>query len=389
MSMKYLVIQGRAPQDGSAARTALILCPSWMSSTLVCAGIVGRVIELTDGNIIEECVLPHEGGEEELLDEIRNDLYGEGAAHPATNPFSAPEPTAEVTEADTAAVQQSAVDSQLETTPVEYSTEQHPIAANHVSLDTAPSPLQTPTDAAQQRDDAYREGSQAARNMFTETLKEHGFNPAERGMKEWLVAELEELAQFRKDRPETLAALQKAHDNLDAWRDAAGAAYLVQECDADGQIKRLLLPNETGVADIAPELLDSYQAVQEDLAALVQVMDEYREPARGAVRWLNPEWLRSQLSKLGHLQMLNEQWDDMGRLLGEFGITNSQNRLEWLRHELDELETLRKGNNHPDTAQLIATLHGEVAELKRDREAQRKFINEQHDLKKKIRKLLK
>ena len=364
MSMKYLVIQGRAPQDGSAARTALILCPSWMSSTLVCAGIVGRVIELTDGNIIEECILPHEGGEEELLQEIRNDLYGEGVAHPATNPFTTPEPTAEA-------------------------TEQTPPANQDVPGYAEPVVAQTPADAAQQRDDAYREGNQAARNMFTETLKEHGFNPAERGMKEWLVAELEELAQFRKDRPETLAALQKANDNLDAWRDAAGAAYLVQECDADGQIKRLLLPNETGVADIAPELLDSYQAVQEDLAALVQVMDEFREPARGAVRWLNPEWLRAQLSKLGQLQMLNGQWDDMGRLLGEFGITNSQNRLEWLRGELDELETLRKGNNHPDTAQLIATLHGEVAELKRDREAQRKFINEQHDLKKKIRKLLK
>ena len=295
--MKYIVIQGRAPQDGSEARKALFVCPSWISSTLVCAGVVGRIIELTDGNILEEGELgPDEATEEVLLQELRDGCAErEGNLH-MDDPADAPAPLEPVAACCTVPTKQGWFCTRSEGHDGPCAL----VAHNTTTADEITE--QTPADVAQQRDDAYREGSQAARNMFTETLKEHGFNPAERGMKEWLVAELEELAQFRKDRPETLAALQKANDNLDAWRDAAGAAYLVQECDADGQIKRLLLPNETGVADIAPELLDSYQAVQEDLAALIQVMDEFREPAR-RFRWLNPEWLRGQLNELGQLRL--------------------------------------------------------------------------------------
>lgn len=52
--MKYIVIKARDPQDGSAALQARVIFPDWMSPTLVCAGIIGRVQELSDGGIIEE-----------------------------------------------------------------------------------------------------------------------------------------------------------------------------------------------------------------------------------------------------------------------------------------------------------------------------------------------
>lgn len=74
--MQYAVLQGRMPQDGSKPDTALILFPAWVSATLLCAGICGRVIELTDGSIIEGAVLPHDGTEQDLLDEIRSELGG-------------------------------------------------------------------------------------------------------------------------------------------------------------------------------------------------------------------------------------------------------------------------------------------------------------------------
>lgn len=51
--MKYIVIQGRMPQNGDTAKTARITFPDWISPTLVCAGIIGRVQELTDGGILE------------------------------------------------------------------------------------------------------------------------------------------------------------------------------------------------------------------------------------------------------------------------------------------------------------------------------------------------
>lgn len=52
--MKYLILQARRPQDGTPPLEALILLPKWMSSTLVCAGITGRITEMSDGNIVEE-----------------------------------------------------------------------------------------------------------------------------------------------------------------------------------------------------------------------------------------------------------------------------------------------------------------------------------------------
>lgn len=198
--MQYIVIEGRKPQDGAKPTQALLILPKWISPTLACAGVVGRVIELTDGNVIEQGLLP--SGEQDLLAEIRADML--------ENAESQQEPTAALPNVDP-----------------------------HVA------------------DNAYREGMQAARAGMRSSIVQ--FGAPESGLLNWLKCELEELAQFRKDRPETLAKLQAAEDNLDAWRDAAGAAGLGQECDATtGQIKRLFAAVEGG------ELMDQYQALQED-----------------------------------------------------------------------------------------------------------------------------
>lgn len=69
--MKFIVIQGRMPQDGSKAATARIIFPDWLSPTLVCAGIIGRVQELTDGNILE-------GGKLEERIERYAEIIGKG-----------------------------------------------------------------------------------------------------------------------------------------------------------------------------------------------------------------------------------------------------------------------------------------------------------------------
>lgn len=63
--MQYIVVQGRTPQDGSKALEALVIFPAWVSPTLVCAGMSGRVIELTDGSIKQQGALPY--GESEVL----------------------------------------------------------------------------------------------------------------------------------------------------------------------------------------------------------------------------------------------------------------------------------------------------------------------------------
>lgn len=52
--MQYIVVQGRQPQDGSKALEALVIFPAWVSATLMCAGVSGRVIELTDGSIKQQ-----------------------------------------------------------------------------------------------------------------------------------------------------------------------------------------------------------------------------------------------------------------------------------------------------------------------------------------------
>lgn len=69
--MKYIIIEGRMPQDGSKAIQALVMFPKWMSPTLVCAGITGRVIEMTDGSIVETGNVPM--SEAETLEGLRID----------------------------------------------------------------------------------------------------------------------------------------------------------------------------------------------------------------------------------------------------------------------------------------------------------------------------
>lgn len=260
--MKYLVIEGRAPQNGSAAKRALILCPKWMSSTLVCAGIVGRVIELTDGNIIEEGNVPM--SEQECLEGLRLDAAADLESQQEEAPDFA-ESRAEGMEP-----------------PANQSTPGYALAPGDFAESRAEGmePAQTPADAAQQHDEAYRQGMQANLNAMLGELSRLGMPPNTRPLV-WIQGLIDELEQLRNP-PQPVAdatldgfnsdknvqelrrlciangydpvemgallpwleaqlvRLELANNNLDAWRDAAGAAGLAQECDAiTGQIKRL------------------------------------------------------------------------------------------------------------------------------------------------------
>lgn len=141
--MKYIVIQGRMPQNGEKAKTALIMFPAWVSPTLVCAGVTGRIIELTDGNIIEQGNAPM--SEQEVLDGLRIDAAAD-------------------------------LESQAEPAPTASTSDIHP--------------------------------------DLNALLLKFGAKPGAAYL-EFLQAELEELAQFRKDRPETLKQLQLAHDTIE------------------------------------------------------------------------------------------------------------------------------------------------------------------------------
>lgn len=179
--MQYIVIEGRKPQDGAKPAQALLILPAWISPTLACAGIVGRVIELTEGNVIEQGLLP--GGEQEMLDSLRIDISQDSE--------SQQEPSADFAPSRAEAME-----------PIE-----------------AARPTPGAADAAQQRDYAYREGMQAMRSKLAELLLPFGM-PSDAKVPNWLKGQLEELAQFRKDRPETLARLQAAEDIVDEVRNA-------------------------------------------------------------------------------------------------------------------------------------------------------------------------
>jgi hypothetical protein len=224
--MKYIVIQGRMPQDGSKARTALFVYPSWISSTLVCAGVVGRVIELTDGNILEEGGLPECATEEsflQIMEEMRDSI-----------------------------------------TPSEATP-----AATHIKASIDP-------------DDAYREGNQAMRVAIQKTMIDLGM-PEDAKPGVWMKEQLDELSncraqlkQFeggatRQRFDETLAELQTEQANLDAWRTAAGASGLCIEYNGAGQVRKIYSAAESG-GPSHPELLDSYQAVQEDYDKLLALV---------------------------------------------------------------------------------------------------------------------
>ena len=217
--MQYIVIEGRKPQDNSKPAQALLILPKWISPTLACAGIVGRVIELTDGNIIEQGAVYM--GEQETLENLRIDI-------------------------------QQDLESQLETDD----RHEQELRAEGVVAPVAA------TDEAEPNalDNAYREGMQATRDKLAGLLLQFGM-PTDAKVPNWLKEQLEELAQFRKDRPETLARLQAAEDNLDAWRDAAGTNDKIHQYtdEKTGRITRLAVAVEGG-----GKLMDQYQALQED-----------------------------------------------------------------------------------------------------------------------------
>lgn len=268
--MQYIVIEGRKPQDGAKPAQALLILPKWISPTLACAGIVGRVIELTDGNVIERGAVFM--GEQETLDSLRIDISQDLESQQEPSADFAPS-RAEATE------------------PIE-----------------AARPTPGAADAAQQRDDAYREGAQAVRTAMAKRFTEHGM-PEGAGMGKWFKAqmeelerhrnaalpvklnalllefggtpggegydflrgELEELAQFRKDRPETLAKLQAAEDNLDAWRDAANVNDKIHKYFGEGgRIERLAVLVDATVSN-AEQVIAAYR---QDLDSAMGGIDE-------------------------------------------------------------------------------------------------------------------
>lgn len=288
--MQYIVIEGRKPQDGAKPTQALLILPKWISPTLACAGIVGRVIELTDGNVIEQGALPM--SEQEVLAELREDARSDAESQQEQEL----QLTGSLAPAD------------------DFAT------SRAEAMEPIP---QAPADAAQQRDDAYREGMQAARTAMVKRFTEYGM-PEGAGIGEWFKTQMEELAQARRllkafeggatrqAYDETLAKLQAAEDNLDAWRDAAGAAGLGQECDEkSGQIKRLFvvpglpandmdlntlcgaygcLPGEDRIVWLQRKLNELVQAHgelgdrDEELSQLRQGLDKIRKTAKKALR---------------------------------------------------------------------------------------------------------
>lgn len=235
--MQYIVIEGRKPQDGAKPAQALLILPKWISPTLACAGIVGRVIELTDGNVIEQGAVFM--GEQETLDSLRIDIRQDSE--------SQQEPSADFASSRAEA---------MEPTP------------------------QAPADAAQQRDDAYREGMQATRDKLAGLLLQFGM-PTDAKVPNWLKEELEELAAFRESRPEILAKLQAAEDNLDAWRDAAGAADLVQVCDVQtGRIKQLLVQDHAKAELGTRDASDDVRILQGEIDGLETANKHLREELR-------------------------------------------------------------------------------------------------------------
>lgn len=250
-SMQYLVIQGRAPQDGTEPTKALILCPAWMSATLVCAGITGRIIEMTDGSIVDGRVLPYTGGEEELLAEIRAEFEEEelpaappvveAAYQEAERQTRVPPEMAAPYSANagpSALLSDCEIDAVFEKMPngptgflKDWGYRQFARAIQERLAQVA----QASADAAQQRDDAYREGAQAERNNILGHMSRAGMPPNTRPL-DWV------------------GSLVK---NLDAWRDAAGAAELCVEYDETGMVRKIFGPAESGgvnTSEIAPAL---------------------------------------------------------------------------------------------------------------------------------------
>jgi hypothetical protein len=270
--MKYLVIEGRAPQDGSPAKRALILCPEWMSSTLVCAGIVGRVVELTDGNIVEEGVLP--GSEEAVLEEIREDAAADLESQqefeepPAVDMPQAPNTDPHATD-DAYRQGMQKVRTRLAELLLPFGMPADAKVSNWLKeqLEELAQLRATPAPIPEDGFNSDKNVQELRRLCIA-----NGYNPVEMGP---LLPWLEELMQFRAFHRETLTKLQAAEAALDAWRDAAGSAGLVQECDVTtGQIKRLYMPEDLGSNTEAQRLRNDNAELKERVSDL---MDEVQE----------------------------------------------------------------------------------------------------------------
>lgn len=308
--MKYLVIEGRAPQDGSAAKRALILCPKWMSSTLVCAGIVGRVVELTDGNIIEEGNVPM--SEQECLEGLRLDAaadlesqqedvsdfaepthQGPRPELPNTDPHAAddayrqgmqatrevlrkelqefiPEGTAftpawlhgQLAELGRLRASETSLIEQWENMAAVL--EKHGITDQDNRVDWLDSRLARSTEDGFNSDKNVRE--------LRHLCVVNGYSPAEMGaLLPWLEAQL--------------GQLKTANANLDAWRDAAGSAGLVQECNAmTGQIMRLYLPIDATESDAEDRMQNALDQRDDEIERLRTLLKGIRRMTKKASR---------------------------------------------------------------------------------------------------------
>lgn len=220
--MKYIVIQGRMPQNGGTAKTARILFPDWLSPTLVCAGIIGRVQELTDGNILE-------GGKVEEHIERYAEIIGKGVLA---------DDIGEWVRYEDHVLLMAALRDALQAAEAERD-------ALHLSalenVDTRTPVIQSAATA----DDAYREGMQAQRNSILGDMSRAGMPPDTRPL-DWING--------------LVVKLQAAEDNLDAWRDAAGRnPLIVQHTDSDtGRITALGVAKDTMTLELQ---LDTTQAV--------------------------------------------------------------------------------------------------------------------------------
>lgn len=279
--MQYIVIEGRKPQDGAKPTQALLILPKWISPTLACAGIVGRVIELTDGNIIEQGALPV--GEQETLESVREDMRSDAESqqeHVTECPLCALQqpyhhkgcPNVPV------AVEESAAKSDLTDEAIDALAGSMPGGVSGFMKDWGYRQFAREVQARCSRAEPVEVAVPVTkdREFINRLCLEFGAQPGDT-WQEWLREQLEELAQFRKDRPEALAKLQAAEDNLAAWRDAAGANPLIQQYtdEKTGQITRLAV-----AVTASRDASDDVRILQETIDGLEEAGEHMREEMR-------------------------------------------------------------------------------------------------------------
>lgn len=206
--MQYIVIEGRKPQDGAKPAQALLILPKWISPTLACAGIVGRVIELTDGNVIEQGAVPM--GEREMLYNLREDAHSDAESQQDLAASIGDIPVATGVGLDRVIEQRQQADEfhySQQWELLNSLTEAFGRPAGSACLEWLrveltdlergrTTPPQAAADVAQQRDDAYREGHQAMRDSVTNVMRGLGM-PEGAKPGQWMKEQLEELERHR------------------------------------------------------------------------------------------------------------------------------------------------------------------------------------------------